>query len=58
MIPEVLNIDVIDEVITVGEKEAYEMMKSISTTEGIIGWDVVGCECLCRITSCKGTGTG
>ena len=36
MIPEVLNIDVIDEVITVGEKEAYEMMKSISTTEGLL----------------------
>ena len=36
MIPEVLNVDVIDEVITVGEKEAYEMMKSISTTEGLL----------------------
>ena len=36
MIPEVLNVDVIDEIITVGEKEAYEMMKSISTTEGLL----------------------
>ena len=36
MIPEVLNVDVIDEVITVGEKEAYEMMKTISRTEGLL----------------------
>ena len=36
MIPEVLNVDIIDEVITVGEKEAYEMMKSISTAEGLL----------------------
>ena len=36
MVPEVLNVDVIDEVITVSEKEAYEMMKTISRTEGLL----------------------
>ena len=36
MIPEVLNVDVIDEVITVSEEEAYETMKSISTNEGLL----------------------
>ena len=36
MIPEVLNVDIIDEIITVSEKEAYEMMKSISTAEGLL----------------------
>ncbi len=36
MIPEVLNVDVIDEVITVSEEEAYQMMKSISTSEGLL----------------------
>ena len=36
MVPEVLNVDVIDEVITVSEKEAYDMMKSISTAEGLL----------------------
>ena len=36
MIPAVLNVDIIDEVITVSEKKAYEMMKSISTAEGLL----------------------
>ena len=36
MVPEVLNVDVINEVITVSEKEAYEMMKTISRTEGLL----------------------
>ncbi len=36
MIPEVLNVDVIDEVITVSEEEAYQTMKSISTSEGLL----------------------
>ena len=36
MIPEVLNVDVIDEIITVSEEEAYQTMKSISTSEGLL----------------------
>ena len=36
MIPEVLNVDVIVEVITVSEEAAYQMMKSISTSEGLL----------------------
>ena len=36
MIPEVLNVDIIDEIITVSEVEAYQMMKTISTTEGLL----------------------
>jgi cysteine synthase A len=36
MIPEVLNVDIIDEVIAVPEEAAYQMMKSISTAEGLL----------------------
>lgn len=36
MIPEVLNVDVIDEVITVSEEAAYRTMKSISVSEGLL----------------------
>ncbi len=36
MIPEVLNVDIIDEIITVSEVEAYQTMKIISTTEGLL----------------------
>jgi cysteine synthase A len=36
MIPKVLNVDVIDEVIAVPEEVAYQMMKSISTAEGLL----------------------
>ena len=34
MMPEVLNVDVIDEVIAVSEEVAYQTMKSISTAKG------------------------
>jgi cysteine synthase A len=36
MIPEVLNVDVIDEVITVSEEAAYQTMKLIATSEGLL----------------------
>lgn len=36
MVPEVLNVDIIDEVIAVPEKVAYQTMKSISTSEGVL----------------------
>ncbi len=36
MIPEVLNVDVIDEVITVTEEDAYQTMRAISTKEGLL----------------------
>jgi cysteine synthase A len=35
-IPEVLNIDIIDQVITVSDEDAYQMMKRISRTEGLL----------------------
>ena len=35
-IPEVLNVDIIDRVITVSDESAYGMMKRISQTEGLI----------------------
>ena len=36
MIPEVLNVDIIDRVITVSDLEAYQMMQRISRTEGLL----------------------
>ena len=36
MVPEVLNVNIIDEVITVPERAAYETMKNISTAEGLL----------------------
>lgn len=36
MIPEVLNVDIIDDVIPVSEEVAYEMMKEISKKEGLL----------------------
>lgn len=36
MLPEVLNVDIIDEVITVSEEVAYQTMKLISTSEGLL----------------------
>ncbi len=35
-IPEVLNVDIIDRVITVSDEEAYQMMRRISKTEGLL----------------------
>jgi len=36
MIPDVLNVDIIDRVITVSDEDAYRMMKRISQTEGLL----------------------
>lgn len=36
MVPEVLNVDIIDEVITVPEMAAYQTMKNISIAEGLL----------------------
>ncbi|MCY4402407.1 MAG: cysteine synthase A [Candidatus Poribacteria bacterium] len=36
MVPEVLNVDIIDDVIPVSEETAYEMMKEISKKEGLL----------------------
>ena len=36
MIPAVLNVDIIDRVITVSDEDAYRMMKRISQTEGLL----------------------
>lgn len=36
MIPQVLNVDIIDDVITVPEEVAYEMMKTLSRSEGLL----------------------
>lgn len=36
MVPEVLNVDIIDDVIPVSEEMAYEMMKEISKKEGLL----------------------
>jgi cysteine synthase len=36
MIPDVLNVDIIDQVITVSDERAYRMMRHISQTEGLL----------------------
>ena len=36
MVPEVLNVDIIDDVIAVSEEVAYQTMKDISKTEGLL----------------------
>lgn len=36
-IPDVLNVDVIDEVVTVTDEEAFEMARELATREGIFG---------------------
>ena len=36
IIPEILNVDIIDQVLTVPDEEAYRMMKHISKTEGLL----------------------
>ncbi len=36
IIPEILNVDIIDQVLTVPDEEAYRMMKHISRTEGLL----------------------
>ena len=35
-IPEVLNVDIVDCVVTVSDEDAYQMMRYISTTEGLL----------------------
>ena len=58
MIPEVLNVDVIDEVITVSEEEAYETMKSISTSEGLLVGMSSGANVYAALQVAKDQGTG
>ncbi len=36
IIPEILNVDIIDQALTVPDEEAYRMMKQISRTEGLL----------------------
>lgn len=36
-IPDVLNVDIIDEVVTITDDEAFEMARSLATQEGIFG---------------------
>ncbi|MCZ6676864.1 MAG: pyridoxal-phosphate dependent enzyme, partial [Candidatus Poribacteria bacterium] len=36
IIPEVLNVDIIDRVITVSDEDAYQMMRRISKAEGLL----------------------
>ncbi len=57
-IPEVLNRDIIDEIITVDDHEAYEMAKRLSREEGIFSGLSSGAACLGALKIAKVLGPG
>lgn len=56
MIPQVLNVDIIDDVITVPEEVAYEMMKTLSRREGLLVGMSSGANAYAALHIAKGQG--
>jgi len=56
MIPDVLNVDIIDEVIAVAEEVAYQTMKTISKTEGLLVGMSSGANVYAALQIAKGQG--
>ena len=57
-VPEVLNREIIDEVITVDDQEAYQMAKRLSREEGIFSGISCGAACVGAIKAAKALGSG
>lgn len=57
MIPQVLNVDIIDDVIVVPEEVAYEMMKTLSRREGLLVGMSSGANAYAAMQIAKGQGT-
>ncbi len=57
-VPDVLNRELIDEVITVEDQEAYEMAKRLSREEGIFAGLSCGAACVAALKVAKSLGTG
>lgn len=57
MIPQVLNVDIIDDVIAVPEEVAYEMMKTLSRREGLLVGMSSGANAYAALQIAKGQGT-
>ena len=57
IVPEVLNVDIIDDVITVSEEVAYQTMKDISKNEGLLVGMSSGANGTCSIAGSQSTGT-
>ena len=57
-VPEVLNREIIDEIITVDDHEAYEMAKRLSREEGIFAGLSSGAACLGALKTAKALGPG
>ena len=56
-VPDVLNREVIDEIITVGDHEAYEMAKRLSREEGIFSGLSCGAACIGALKVAKALGS-
>jgi cysteine synthase A len=57
-VPEVLNREVIDEIITVDDQEAYQMAKRLSREEGIFAGLSCGAACVGAVKVAKSLGAG
>ena len=57
-VPEVLNRDIIDEVISVDDQEAYQMAKRLSKEEGIFAGLSCGAACVAALKIAKSLGSG
>ncbi|MDO8536244.1 MAG: cysteine synthase A [Candidatus Omnitrophota bacterium] len=57
-IPDILNRDIIDDIITVSDRDAYEMAKLLTKKEGIFGGPSSGAALVAALKVAKGLGAG